>query len=286
MGRRKFSLQCFSWLLAVLLVVAGLMSVPPAWGEERITCASTTSTQNSGLFDYMLPVFQKQTGIKVAVVAVGTGQALEMARRGDADVVLVHDPGAEKKFVQEGYGINRRQVMYNDFIIVGPCVDPAKIKGLKNAAEAFQRIGQAGFKFVSRGDKSGTHSKELLLWEKAGLKPQGHQDYLEAGQGMASTLRMTDEKQYYTLVDRGTWLSSQDREHLDLCLLVEGDPLLFNQYSVIVVNPAKIPHAKVKAATKFVDWLVSPAGQKLIGSFKDKKGNQLFHPNAQEGTNK
>ncbi|MFP3867359.1 MAG: substrate-binding domain-containing protein [Desulfobacteraceae bacterium] len=282
----KLQAKWFGRSMAVLILIAGLLSVAPVWGAERITCASTTSTQNSGLFDYILPVFKKQTGIEVAVVAVGTGQALEMARRGDADVVMVHDPEAEKKLVEDGYGINRRQVMYNDFIIVGPCSDPAKIKGLKNTAAAFQRIGQAGFKFISRGDKSGTHSKELLIWKKAGLSPPGQADYLEAGQGMSSTLRMADEKQYYTLVDRGTWLASQESNPVDLCLLVEGDPMLFNQYSVMVVDPAKIPHAKVKAATKFADWLVSEPGQELIGSFKDKKGNQLFHPNAQEGSTK
>ncbi|OPX19699.1 MAG: tungsten ABC transporter substrate-binding protein [Desulfobacca sp. 4484_104] len=263
-----------------MLLVVGLIIASPAWSEVRIICASTTSTQNSGLFDYLLPIFKQQTGIEVAVVAVGTGQALEMARRGDADVVLVHDPQAEQKFIDEGYGLERRQVMYNDFIIVGPGSDPAQIKGMKQASEAFQKIGQAGFKFISRGDKSGTHSKELLIWEQTGLKPQGQPNYLEAGQGMASTLRMANEKQSYTLVDRGTWLSSKEREPLDLCLLVEGDPVLFNQYSVIVVNPAKIAHAKVKPATQFAAWLVSPAGQKLIGDFKDNKGQQLFHPNA------
>ncbi|MDD3580651.1 MAG: substrate-binding domain-containing protein [Desulfobacca sp.] len=263
-----------------MLLVLGLFMASPAWSAERIICASTTSTQNSGLFDYLLPILKKQTGIEVAVVAVGTGQALEMARRGDADVVLVHDPKAEQKFIAEGYGLERRQVMYNDFIIVGPGSDPAQIKGVKQPSEAFQKIGQAGFKFISRGDKSGTHSKELLIWEQAGLKPQGQPNYLEAGQGMASTLRMANEKQSYTLVDRGTWLSSKERQPLDLCLLVEGDPLLFNQYSVIVVNPAKIAHAKVKPATQFADWLVSPAGQSLIGNFKDNKGHQLFHPNA------
>lgn len=272
--------KCAAWSILFMFAVSGLGPAFPAWAGERLICASTTSTQNSGLFEVILPVFEKQTGIKVAVVAVGTGQALEMARRGDADVVLVHDPAAEQKFVEEGYGIKRRQVMYNDFIVVGPASDPANIKGLTDVVEAFQRIGNAGFAFISRGDRSGTHSKELIIWEKAGMNPQGHQNYLEAGQGMASTLRIANEKQFYTMVDRGTWLAAKDCDRSSLTLLVEGDPLLFNQYSVIVVNPASIPHAKVKAATAFADWLVSPAGQNLIGDFRDQKGNQLFIPNA------
>lgn len=265
-------------LLMAAVVVAG---VSGAWAAApRITCASTTSTQNSGLFDVLLPAFQKAAGIEVAVVAVGTGQALELARRGDADVLFVHDPAAEKKFVDEGFGLARRPVMYNDFIVVGPAADPAKLKGVKDAAEAFKKMAATGYHFISRGDKSGTHSMELKLWKKAGVEPKGNPAYLEAGQGMENTLRMANEKQFYTLTDRGTWLAVKDKEKFNLQLMVEGDPALFNQYGVIVVNPAKHAHVKVKEATAFADWLVSPAGQKVIGDFKDKNGNPLFIPNA------
>jgi len=273
-------------LLGLLLLVAGFLaahaaSVSGAWAaDSRITCASTTSTQNSGLFEVLLPAFNKAAGIEVAVVAVGTGQALELARRGDADVLFVHDPASEQKFVEEGFGLARRPVMYNDFIVVGPAADPAKIKGLKDAAAAFKKMAAAGYHFVSRGDKSGTHSKELKLWKQAGVEPKGNPAYLEAGQGMGNTLRMANEKQFYTLTDRGTWLATKDKEKFNLQIVVEGDPALFNQYGVIVVNPAKHPHVKVKDATAFADWLVSPAGQKVIGDFKDKNGNQLFVPNA------
>jgi tungstate transport system substrate-binding protein len=261
-----------------LSMIAG--ATVPASASERIICASTTSTQNSGLFEVLLPAFKQASGIEVAVVAVGTGQALEMARRGDADVLLVHDPAAEKKFVEEGYGLNRRQVMYNDFIVVGPASDPAKISGSKDAVEAMKKLAASGWHFVSRGDKSGTHSMELKLWKKAEVDPKGKAEYLEAGQGMENTLRMANEKQFYTLTDRGTWLATKDKEKSTLKVMVEGDPQLFNQYGVIEVNPAKHPHAKIKPATAFADWLVSPAGQKIIGDFKDKHGNPLFVPNA------
>jgi tungstate transport system substrate-binding protein len=259
------------------------MTMAPAGAADKITCASTTSTQNSGLFDVLLPAFKKATGIDVAVVAVGTGQAIEMARRGDADVLFVHDPEKEEKFVAEGFGVARKPVMYNDFIIVGPPADMAKIKGLKDATEAFKKMSASGFHFVSRGDKSGTHSKELAVWKKAGVDPAGKPAYLEAGQGMENTLRMASEKQFYTLTDRGTWLAVKDKDKLALEIMVEGDPVLFNQYGVIVVNPAKHAHVKVKEATAFADWLTSPEGQKVIGDFKDKNGNPLFIPNAKTG---
>jgi tungstate transport system substrate-binding protein len=259
------------------------MTVGPAKAADKITCASTTSTQNSGLFDVLLPAFKKATGIEVAVVAVGTGQAIEMARRGDADVLFVHDPEKEEKFVADGFGLARKLVMYNDFIIVGPTSDMAKIKGLKDATEAFKKMAAAGFHFVSRGDKSGTHSMEQKIWKKAGVDPTGKPAYLEAGQGMENTLRMASEKQFYTLTDRGTWLAVKDKDKLALEMMVEGDPVLFNQYGVMVVNPAKHAHTKVKEATTFADWLTSPEGQKVIGDFKDKNGNQLFIPNAKTG---
>jgi len=269
--------------IALLGVALFLLMAGVAVSQTRITCASTTSTQNSGLLDYLLPVFEKKTGIKVDVIAVGTGQAIEMARRGDADVLFVHDPEKEEKFVADGFGLARNLVMYNDFIIVGPSVDMAKIKGTKDAAEAFKKMAATGFHFVSRGDKSGTHSMEQKIWKKAGVAPAGQPAYLEAGQGMENTLRMASEKQFYTLTDRGTWLAVKDKDKLALELMVEGDPVLFNQYGVIVINPAKHAHVKVKEATAFADWLTSPEGQKAIGDFKDKNGNQLFVPNAKTG---
>ena len=272
------------FLLLLSLGIFGTMvtmAIVPAGAADKITCASTTSTQNSGLFEVLLPAFKKATGIDVAVVAVGTGQALEIGRRGDADVLFVHDPAKEEQFVAEGFGLARKPVMYNDFILVGAAADPAKIKGMTDATEAFKKMAASGFHFVSRGDKSGTHSMELKLWKKAGADPAGKPAYLEAGQGMENTLRMAGEKQFYTLTDRGTWLAVKDKDKLALEIMVAGDPVLFNQYGVIVINPAKHPNVKVKEATAFADWLISPAGQKVIGDFKDKNGNLLFTPNAQ-----
>jgi tungstate transport system substrate-binding protein len=266
-----------------ILGVVLTMTLVPAGAGDKITCAYTTSTQNSGLFDVLLPAFKQATGIDVAVVAVGTGQSLEIARRGDADVLFVHDPEKEEKFVAEGFGLARKPVMYNDFIIVGAAADMAKIKGLKDAAAAFKKMADSGVHFVSRGDKSGTHSMELKIWKKADVDPAGKPAYLEAGQGMENTLRLASEKQFYTLTDRGTWLAVKDKDKLGLEIMVEGDPVLFNQYGVIVVNPAKHAHVKVKEATAFADWLTSPAGQKVIADFKDKNGNQLFTPTAPTG---
>ncbi len=276
---RWISLGVAGWLLVSLASLAAATDSP-----GKITLASTTSTQNTGLFDVLLPAFAKQTGIKVAVVAVGTGQALAMARRGDADVLLVHDPEAEAEFMAAGHGLNRRQVMYNDFLIVGPAADPARIKSLKEAVSAFRQLAASGWHFVSRGDRSGTHAQELRLWRRAGVQPPGPPHYLEAGQGMEATLRLAGEKQFYTLCDRATWLAAQQRRQTDLAVMVEGDPALFNQYSVIVVNPAKHPQVKVKEAQALADWLVSPPGQRLIGEFRDQHGNRLFHPNAQPGS--
>jgi len=251
-----------------------------ASAETRLRCASTTSTQNSGLFDYILPIFEKKTGIKVDVVAVGTGAAIEIGKRGDADVVLVHARDLELKAVEEGYFVNRHDVMYNDFVIIGPAQDPLKIKGLKSAVEAFQKIAGEGFPVVSRGDKSGTHTKELAIWKKAGVDPKGEKWYLEVGQGMEKTQRIANEKQAYTLTDRGTWLATKDKDRLEMVVVLEGDPTLFNQYGVMAVNPEKHPPVKYKEAMQFVDWLISPEGQQAIASFKDKHGNQLFTPNA------
>ena len=267
--------------LAVLAIGAVMLAAGSAWAETRIKCASTTSTQNSGLFDYLLPIFEKKTGIKVDVVAVGTGASIEIGKRGDADVVMVHAKELELKAVEEGWFKDRHDLMYNDFVIIGPTDDPLKIKGMKSAAEAFKKIGaQDKVPFASRGDKSGTHTMELGLWKKAGLDPKGQKWYLEVGQGMEKTQRIANEKKAYTLTDRGTWLATKDKDKLEMVVVLEGDPALFNQYGVMAVNPEKHQQVKYKEAIQFVDWLISPEGQKVIGDFKDKHGNQLFIPNA------
>ncbi len=268
---------CFSLFLVLLLYCA----ITPAVAAERIRCASTTSTQNSGLFDYLLPVFERETGIKVDVVAVGTGAALEIGKRGDADVVLVHAKEDELKLVKEGYFVNRRDVMYNDFVIVGPPGDPAGIRGLRSAAQAFRKISMAKAPFVSRGDNSGTHKKELKIWQATGIHPEGKKWYLEVGQGMGKTLRIANEKGAYTLTDRGTWLALMEREKFDLEVMVEGDRMLFNQYGVMAVNPERHPHVKYNEAMRFINFLVSEKGQRVIAGFRDSRGNQLFHPNAE-----
>jgi tungstate transport system substrate-binding protein len=267
--------------LAVLVAVfSAVWGTAGAGAEVRIRCASTTSTQNSGLFDDLLPKFAQQTGIKVDVVAVGTGAAIEIGKRGDADVVLVHAKDQELKAVQQGFFVNRHDVMYNDFVIIGPLNDPDNIKSLKSAVEAFKKIAAGAAPFVSRGDKSGTHSKELSIWQKAGLAPKGQKWYLEVGQGMEKTQRIANEKRAYTLTDRGTWLATKDKDRLEMAVVLEGDPILFNQYGVMAVNPEKHKQVKYREAMQFVDWLISPQGQKAIGSFKDRHGNQLFIPNA------
>jgi len=251
-----------------------------AFAETRIRMASTTSTQNSGLFDYLLPIFEKKTGIKIDVVAVGTGASIEIGKRGDADVVFVHAKEQELQAVQEGWFVNRHDVMYNDFVVIGPPTDPAKVTGMKSAADALKTIAASGSSFVSRGDKSGTHTKELSLWKKAGIEPAGQKWYLEAGQGMEKTQRIADEKRAYTLTDRGTWLATKDKDRLDMAIVLEGDPVLFNQYGVMAVNPEKHKHAKYKEAMEFVNWIISKDGQATLAAFKDKNGNALFIPNA------
>lgn len=270
-------MRAVALFLSVLLVSLFLSANVRA--QEMIRCASTTSTQNSGLFDYILPLFEKKTGIKVNVVAVGTGAAFEIGKRGDADVLLVHAKDDELKLVAEGWFVNRHDVMYNDFVIVGPPSDPAGLKGMKSAASALKAISEKGSPFASRGDNSGTHKKEKALWKAAGVEPAG-QWYMEVGQGMAKTLRIAAEKRAYSLTDRGTYLSMKDKESLDLDVLLEGDPALFNQYGVMAVNPEKYPHVKYKEAMEFVNWLISKEGQEAIASFKDASGNQLFYPNA------
>lgn len=273
-------MRCYDSILLSIFLLTFIL-IPSAFAETRIRCASTTSTQNSGLFDYILPIFEKKTEIKVDVVAVGTGAAIEIGKRGDADVVLVHAKEQELKAVNEGYFVNRYDVMYNDFVIIGPSNDPIKIKGIKSASEAFRRIAESAYPFVSRGDKSGTHTKELSIWEKTGINPKASEWflwYLEVGQGMEKTQRIANEKRAYTLTDRGTWLATKDK--LEMVIVLEGDTALFNQYGVMAVNPEKFKHVKYKEAMEFINWLISKEGQQAIASFRDKNGNQLFIPNA------
>lgn len=251
-----------------------------AFAQDRtITVASTTSTEQSGLFGYLLPLFSKAAGIEVKVVAVGTGQALDIGRRGDADVVFVHDRPAEDKFMSEGQGVKRFDVMYNDFVIVGPKSDPAKIAGGEDVAEALRKIAAAKAPFISRGDKSGTHAAELRLWKEAAVDVSAGKDswYREIGQGMGPALNMASSANAYLLSDRGTWLSFKNRG--ELAILTEGDKRLFNQYGVMLVNPAKHPNVKAQDGQVFIDWLVSPTGQDAIAGYK-VGGEQLFFPNA------
>lgn len=263
-------------LLTFLLILSVTGS---AFAQREIICSSTTSTENSGLFGHILPLFEKKTGIKVKVVARGTGAAIEMGKRGDADVAVVHAKEQELKAVEEGFFVDRHDVMYNDFVIIGPADDPAKVKGMQSAAEAFKKIAGSS-QFVSRGDNSGTNTKELSIWKKAGIEPKGQTWYLEVGQGMEKTQRIANEKRAYTLTDRGTWLATKDKDKLEMAVVLEGDPALFNQYGVMAVNPAKHAHVKYKEAMEFVNWLISKEGQQAIASFKDSNGNQLFIPNA------
>ena len=251
-----------------------------AYAQDRtITVASTTSTEQSGLFGYLLPLFTKEKGIDVKVVAVGTGQALDIGRRGDADVVFVHDRVAEDKFMSEGQGVKRFDVMYNDFVIVGPNSDPAHIAGGKDVADALRKIAAAKAPFVSRGDKSGTHAAELRLWKEAGVDIATAKGswYREIGQGMGPALNMASSSNAYLLSDRGTWLSFKNRG--ELAILTEGDKRLFNQYGVMLVNPDKHPDVKAKDGQAFIDWLISPKGQDAIAGYK-VGGEQLFFPNA------
>ena len=266
----------------VLAAAALAAAMPLAAQEKFITVASTTSTEQSGLFKYLLPIFEKQTGIQVRVVAVGTGQALDMGRRGDADVVFVHDPAAEKKFVEEGQGINYKQVMYNDFVIIGPKSDPAKVAGGKDVLEALKKIEAAKVPFVSRADRSGTHAAELRYWKSAGIDIEANKGpwYKETGSGMGPALNTASSMGAYILADRGTWLSFKNRG--DLTILVEGDQKLFNQYGIMLVNPAKHPKTKVDLGNAFINWVVSPAGQKAIAEYK-VGGEQLFFPNYKGG---
>jgi tungstate transport system substrate-binding protein len=238
--------------------------------------ASTTSTEQSGLFPYLLPEFKKASGIDVKVVAVGTGQAIDMGRRGDADVLFVHDQVAEEKVVAEGFAVKRFAVMYNDFVLIGPAADPAKTKG-KDFAEALKKLHAGNANFVSRGDKSGTHAAELRYWKTAGVETPEFANYKACGCGMGPALNIAASSGAYVLADRGTWLNFKNRA--DLAVLVEGDSKLFNQYGVMLVNPAKHPQVKTAEGQKFVDWVISPAGQAVIAGYKIN-GEQLFFPNA------
>ena len=264
--------------LALGLAAAALLPPAARAQDKFIVMSSTTSTEQSGLFAHLLPAFKKASGIDIRVVAQGTGQALDMGRRGDADVLFVHDQVAEEKFVAEGFGIERRPVMYNDFIVLGPKGDPAGVKG-NDVVEALKKLGTSKAEFVSRGDKSGTHAAELRYWKAAGVDtPVGKVGgYKECGCGMGPALNMASSTNAYVLADRGTWLSFKNRG--ELAVLVEGDKRLFNQYGVIVVNPARHPHVKKDLAQAFADWVVSPAGQASIAEYKIG-GEQLFFPNA------
>jgi tungstate transport system substrate-binding protein len=264
---------------AVLPMLVAAFALPAFAQERSITVASTTSTEQSGLFGHILPIFTRETGIAVRVVALGTGQALDVGRRGDADVVFVHDRAAEERFVAEGFGGPRRHVMFNDFVITGPAADPARIAGLGDTAEALRRIAAARAPFISRGDRSGTHAAELRLWQLAGVDPATGrgQWYREVGQGMGPALNTAAAQGAYILADRGTWLSFRNRQ--DQRILIEGDTRLFNQYGVMLVNPQRHPHVKAADGQRFIDWLLSAAGQAAIASYRIN-GEQLFFPNA------
>ena len=264
-----------SWLPALLLsLTLGAFSLQSM--AQSIVMSSTTSTEQSGLFGHLLPEFKKATGIDIKVVALGTGQALDMARRGDADVVFVHDLPAEEKFVAEGFGIKRFPVMYNDFVVVGPQADPANVKG-NDIVAALKKISSSNAAFISRGDKSGTHAAELRFWSQASMADKKGGGYKECGCGMGPALNMGASTGAYVLTDRGTWLNFKNRA--DLKILVEGDAKLFNQYGVMVVNPAKHPHVKQADAQKFVDWVISSNGQAAIAAYKIG-GESVFFPNA------
>ena len=261
--------------------VAGLIGLAPSAQAQDtfITVASTTSTEQSGLFRHLLPEFRKATGIEARVVALGTGQALDVGRRGDADVVFVHDKAAEEKFIADGFGVKRFDVMYNDFVIVGPKSDPARVSGGKDVLEALHRIAATGNAFASRADNSGTHAAELRYWKAAGIDIATRKGpwYRETGSGMGPTLNTASAMNAYALTDRGTWLSFRNRG--DLQILVEGDARLFNQYGVMLVNPARHPQVKAGAGQKFIDWLLSSAGQAAIAAYRIG-GQQLFFPDA------
>jgi tungstate transport system substrate-binding protein len=264
-------------LFAAAAVLAGIFTASAQ--DKSIVVSSTTSTQDSGLFGHILPLFKAKTGIEVKVVSQGTGHALDTGRRGDADVVFVHAKSAEEKFLAEGFGVKRYPLMYNDFVLIGPKSDPAGIKGSKDVAVALKTLKAKGIAFIARGDKSGTHIAEINLWKVAGIDIEKEKGpwYKEIGQGMGAALNTASASNAYVLADRGTWISFKNRG--DLAIVVEGDNRLFNQYGVMLVNPDKHPHVKKELGQAFIDWLVSPEGQRAIANYKIE-GQQLFFPNA------
>ncbi len=275
--KRMIGSKIILWTFVSLFILIGSSTVLAQ--TKTVILATTTSTQDSGLLDVLIPIFEKNTGYFVKTIAVGSGQAMAMGQKGEADVLLVHSPAAEKKFVAEGYGINRRLVMHNDFIIVGPPEDTAKIKGIKAASEAFKKIASSNALFLSRADKSGTNAKELDIWKAAGIKSEGEKWYQQTGLGMGQTLNVTAEKKGYTLADRGTYLAL--KKNLGLDILVEGDAILLNIYHVIEVNPAKWPKVNSTGAKAFADFMVAKETQAIIKIFGvDKFGSPLFFPDA------
>ncbi len=285
MKRQRIQCQCVSgqwvsgWIIAALCLI---MSVTVNASETRLRLATTTSTENSGLLQHLLPVFEKRDRVRVDVIAVGTGRALKLGENGDVDVILVHAPQAEEAFVKAGFGVHRRQVMANDFVLLGPPDDPAQVRGQPSAAEAMRHIASHQAVFISRGDESGTHKKERSLWQQADVTPTGQRWYLEVGQGMGATLQIAHDKGAYTLSDRGTFLSY--RQRLSVQVLHEGDPVYDNPYSAIAVNPQRHTHVAHKLAVAFIEWLVSADGQQRIGNYR-KHGQVLFHPRAVNAAN-
>ena len=274
---QKKGIWIIFWGIVTLLFISGM--TPAQAQQKTIILSTTTSTQDSGLLDVLIPIFEKKTGYFVKTIAVGSGQAMAMGQKGEADVLLVHSPAAEKKFVAEGYGVNRRIIMHNDFVIVGPPEDSAKIKGIKAASDAFKKIASAQALFLSRSDKSGTHVKEMDIWKAAGIKPEGQKWYQQTGLGMGQTLNVAAEKKGYTLADRGTYLAL--KKNLGLDILVEGDAILLNVYHVIEVNPVKWPKVNAPGGKAFADFMVSNETQGIIKTFGvDKFGSPLFFPDA------
>lgn len=266
----------FGWRTLALTVAALLALAAAGSAETRLRMSTTTSTENSGLLKELLPPFEKANDLKVDVIAVGTGKALKLGENGDVDVVFVHARAAEDKFVADGFGVDRRDVMYNDFVVVGPKGDPAGLKAAKTATEAFRKLAEGKAPFISRGDDSGTHKKELEIWKAAGIEPKGVW-YVPAGQGMGEVLNMANEKQGYALTDRGTFIAYQGK--VELVVVFEGDKALFNPYGIIAVNPKKHAHAQYDLAKKLIDFVVGPEGQKIIADYK-VNGQQLFFPDA------
>jgi tungstate transport system substrate-binding protein len=272
-------------LLLVTCLLLSAVGAPNGWSaqplQKNLILATTTSTQDSGLLDVLIPIFEKQTGYFVKTISVGSGQAMKMGEKGEADVLLVHSPDAEKSFVAQGFGINRKLVMHNDFLILGPAADPAKIHGAKSAAEALKKIAQSGALFLSRGDNSGTHAKEKGLWKAAGITPEGQKWFQQTGLGMGETLNVAAEKRGYLLADRGTYLALNKKRRLGLEILVAGEPKLLNIYHVIEVNPAKWPKVNTPGAKAFSDFMVASPTQEIIGHFGTKEfGSPLFFPDA------